>query len=77
LQAENVEIAVITPNAAGLKDDLVSNRPSPIRYANPNMPAAILEEDRVIQAYPLAVSPENVRIAPAAEFFKTSGIPGR
>jgi len=77
LQADNVEIAVITPNAAALMDDLVSNRLSPIRYANPNMPAAVLEEDEVIRSYPLAVNRENVRIAPAAEFFKTSGIPGR
>ncbi|MHB8053718.1 MAG: M16 family metallopeptidase [Candidatus Aminicenantales bacterium] len=77
LQAENVEIAVITPNAAALKDDLAAGRPSPIRYANPNMPAGILEEDRVIQVYPLAVNPENIRIVPAAEFFKKSGIPGR
>jgi zinc protease len=77
LQANHVEIAVITPNAAALKEDLVTGRPSPIRYANSNMPAEVLEEDKVIQAYPLDVDPENVRIAAATEFFKKSGIPGR
>jgi len=41
------------------------------------MPAEVLEEDKVIQAYPLDVDPENIRIAAATEFFKKSGIPGR
>jgi len=75
LQANNVQIAVISPNADAFKEDLVSNKPSPIQYANPNMPSAVINEDTVIQIYPLEVKPENVRIVPAAEFFKKGGIP--
>jgi hypothetical protein len=63
--------------AAAPKEDLAANRPLPIRYANPDLPAGFLEADRVIQVYPLAVAPENIRVVAAAEFFTKSGIPGR
>jgi len=72
---ENVYISVITQDGEGLKKALVENAPSPITYANPNMPKAVLEEDRVIQSYTLQVKPENVKVIPAAEFFKKPGIP--
>jgi len=75
LNFNNLYIAIITEDAESLKDALVSNTPSPITYANPNMPKEILEEDLVIQTFPLDVLPEKVRIAPASEFFKKMGIP--
>ena len=75
LNFENVCIAVITQDAEGLKSDLVANTPSPVKYANPNMPKAILDEDTVIQVFPLDVKAEKVRTAPAAEFFQKGGIP--
>jgi len=75
LQATNVHIAVITPNAEAFKEDLVSNKPSPIQYANPNMPAEVINEDTVIQIYTLDVKPENVRVVSAGEFFRQPGIP--
>jgi zinc protease len=73
LNWQNVRIAVITQGAQALKDALVSNKPSPITYANPNMPKAILEEDRAIETYPLDVQPENVQIVSAMGFFEKSG----
>jgi zinc protease len=75
LNYDNVCIAVVTQDGESLKKALVENTPSPITYANPNMPRAVLDEDQVIQAYRLDVKPENVRVIPAAEFFKRPGIP--
>lgn len=75
LNYENLYIALITEDAESLKEALVANIPSPIAYANPNMPKEILEEDLVIQTFPLDVKPEKVRIAPASEFFQKMGIP--
>jgi len=75
LNFENLYIAIITENAESLKDALVKNTPSPISYANPNMPEEILEEDKLIQVFPLDVKPENVRTAPATDFFQKSGVP--
>ncbi len=75
LNFENVRIAVVTQDAEGFRDALSADTPSPISYANPNMPKEVLDEDQVIQTYPLGVKAENVRVAPAAEFFKTPGLP--
>ena len=75
LNFDNVMIAVITEDAESLRDALIADTPSPISYANPNMPAEILQEDLVIQSYALRVRPENVRIAPASAFFRKTGLP--
>ncbi len=72
---ENLYITVITEDAQALKEDLISNTPSPIAYANPNMPEKILIEDLIIQEYPLNVTEENVHISPAEEFFQKTGLP--
>ncbi|MDW7759587.1 MAG: pitrilysin family protein [Acidobacteriota bacterium] len=75
LNFDNVMIAVITEDAESLRDALIADTPSPISYANPNMPAEILQEDLVIQSYALGVRPETVRIAPATAFFRKAGLP--
>jgi len=75
LNARNVYIAVITQDAQSFKDALVANTPSPITYANPNMPRKILDEDLVYQTFPLDVIPEKIRIVPASAFFQKAGIP--
>jgi len=75
LNYKNLYIAIITQDAESFKDDLVANTPSPIKYANPNMPEDILKEDLVYQVFQLDVKPENVRIAPASDFFLNAGIP--
>jgi zinc protease len=75
LNFKNIYIAVITDDAKSLKEALVANAPSPIKYANPNMPKEVLEEDKTIQIFPLDVKAEKVRIAPAANFFQKAGLP--
>ena len=75
LNYENIYIANVTEDAESLKNALTSNAPSPIEYANPNMPEKILEEDLIIQVFHLDVRPEKVRIARATNFFKTNKLP--
>ena len=75
LNSENVYIAIITQDAQGLKDAIVANTPSPISYANPNMPQRILDEDLAIQTFPLDIQPAKIRIAEASDFFQKTGIP--
>jgi zinc protease len=77
LNFDNVCVAVITQDADTLKNDLVANTPSPVKYANPNMPKNVLDEDVVIQEFPLDVKAEKVRIALAAEFFQKAGLPAK
>ncbi|MBN2246510.1 MAG: insulinase family protein [Candidatus Aminicenantes bacterium] len=75
LDHSNIYIAIITEDAESFKNALISNSPSPIEYANPNMPEEILEEDLIIQVFPLGVQPEKVRIAKAVDFFKSKKLP--
>jgi hypothetical protein len=39
------------------------------------MPQTILEEDLVIQTFPLDIRPDKIRIAQASDFFQKTGIP--
>jgi len=75
LNFDNLYIALITKDAESLKNDLVANAPSPVTYANPNMPEKILEEDKIIQVFPLDFKLEKVRVTPATDFFQKAGVP--
>ncbi len=75
LDFENVYVAVITQDAQALKEALVANAPSPISYSNPNMPKVILDEDLIIQSFPLDVTPDKIRISAAKNFFQRTGVP--
>ena len=55
LQYDNLKIAIVTGDAANLRSVLASDAPTPITYATPK-PDAILAEDRVIAAWPLALA---------------------
>lgn len=65
----NMDIVFVTNDAAGLKAALMGNLPSPIHYDAPT-PESILAEDRVIQAYPLKIAAEDIRVIPVAEVFE-------
>ena len=69
LQTKNVKIAIVTGQAERLRAALVADTPSPILYKTPK-PEAILEEDKTISTYPLAVSAEAVRIVPVGSIFE-------
>ncbi|MEE9390097.1 MAG: pitrilysin family protein [Candidatus Aminicenantaceae bacterium] len=75
LNFENLYIALITQDAKSLKEALVANTPSPIKYANPNMPEEILEEDEIYKVFILDIKAENVKIALATDFFQKQGVP--
>ena len=69
LQTKNVKIAIVTGQAERLRAALVADTPSPILYKTPK-PEAILEEDKTVSTYPLAVSAEAVRIVPVGSIFE-------
>jgi zinc protease len=68
-QCDNMQIVIVTRNAQSLKEALVSNRPSPIKYRMAK-PESVLREDRLISTFPLAIPPQNVRIVPVAGLFE-------
>ena len=69
LQLGNLQIAIVTGDAEGLKKALVSGAPTPITYPS-EKPAEVLEEDKAIAAYPLGVAEGAVAIVPVDQMFE-------
>ncbi len=68
LSAKDLAVVIVTKDAKGLKDSLVSDEFSPIKY-DAEKPKELLEEDKVIGALKLGIKPENVKITPVDQVF--------
>jgi zinc protease len=68
LSPQNLSIVIITQDAQPLRDALVSDAFSPVKY-DAEKPPALLEEDKVIGALKLGIREDAVRITPVAEVF--------
>jgi zinc protease len=69
LQTENMMIAVITQDAASLKNALAKEELSPIEYSTPK-PESVLKEDEEIIKYPLGIKEENIEVQKVEELFQ-------
>jgi zinc protease len=67
LSAKNLHVVVITKDAQALRDQLVKDDFSSLKYDAPKPELA--DEDKVIGAYKLAIAPEKVRIVPVDDVF--------
>lgn len=67
LSAKNVSLVYVTKDADGLRDELLKDEPSSIKYDAPKPQLA--EEDKVIGAYKLEIKPENVKITAVDQVF--------
>jgi zinc protease len=61
--------AIITKDAAAMREMLVSGAPSPINYPTPK-PPEILEQDKEFIARPFGLTPEEVVGVKASEMFE-------
>jgi zinc protease len=69
LKSDAMRIAIITKDAAGFRDAITSNGPSPITYNAPK-PKEIADEDKIIQVYRINVRPADVTIVPVDKVFQ-------
>jgi zinc protease len=69
LSGTNLHVVIVTKDAAGLRDRLVSDAPSAVAYDAPK-PKAITDEDRLIGALKLGIAPGAVTITKAEDVFK-------
>jgi zinc protease len=69
LKSDAMRVAVVTKDAEGLRDAILSNKPSPITYNAPK-PKEIVDEDKVIEAYKIVVRPADVTIVPVDRVFQ-------
>ena len=67
LSTKNMNVVIITKDAAGLRDALLKDEPSSLKYDSPKPELA--EEDKVIGGYKLNLKPENVRIVNVEDVF--------
>jgi len=68
LSFRNLQIVMVTKDAEGLRDELLSGAVAPLTYTA-EKPGELLAEDRLIAARPLPLLPERVRITPVEEIF--------
>jgi zinc protease len=60
---------IVTRDAQGLRDALVSDAVSSIKYESPK-PEEILAEDKIIEKFPLPVSEKAITIVPVDQMFE-------
>ncbi len=65
---KDLSVVIVTKDAKGLRDQLLSGAFSPIPY-DAEKPTDLLEEDRMIGAMKLNLRPESVRITPIEDVF--------
>lgn len=68
LSAKDLAVVIITRDAEGLRDQLVSDEVSIIKY-DAAKPEALLQEDKLIGAMKLNITPGKVAITPVEEVF--------
>ncbi len=68
LKYDNLQIAMVTGDAEGLKQALIAEAPSPMTYGSEKS-AEILAEDKEIETFPLAIGEDAVTIVPVEEIF--------
>ncbi|HEY2828851.1 MAG TPA: insulinase family protein, partial [Thermoanaerobaculia bacterium] len=68
LSAQNLDVVIVTKDAEGLRDQLLKDDFSAIKYDSPK-PDDIVAEDKIIGAYKLNIKSENVKIVPADDVF--------
>ncbi len=69
LKSDAMRVAIVTKDAAGLRDAILSNKTSAITYNAPK-PKEITDEDKVIEVYKIIVKPNDVVIVPADKVFQ-------
>ena len=66
--AKDLAVVIVTKDAAGLKEKLLSDAVSTIKYDSEKA-RAVYQEDKVIGAFKLGMKPEKVTISPVEDVF--------
>ena len=63
LSAKDLSVVIITKDAEGMKQQLVADEFSPIKYDG-EKPQSLLDEDKIVGARKLNIAPDRIRITP-------------
>jgi zinc protease len=76
MRTDDIVLAAVTNDAAGLKAALTSGQPTPVVYPKDvTKSAEVAAEDAVIAAWPLAIQAANVTTTPVTEMFESGARP--
>lgn len=67
--ATDLQVVMVASDAAGLTEQLLSPEPATITYDG-EKPAELLEEDRLVGAFPLPLTGDRIRITPIESVFR-------
>ena len=70
LRQNNLVIALVTEDADGFLGTLLSGKATPIHYDTPGTPAEVLNEDKIIERFPLTVNRDRSRVVAATDLFE-------
>ncbi len=70
LDPKRVDIAIVGDNAKTLRDVLLSGKPTPMTYDTKDTPQEVLDEDKIIERYPLPFAARQVKILSAGVMFE-------
>jgi len=70
LQAKNLSIVIVTRDAETIRDELLAGISSPLHYDTEGTPQEILDEDKLIETYPLRFNADRVRTIPIERMFE-------
>ena len=70
LSTKNLVVAVVGDKLQSLAGALTAGKPTPIVYDTKDTPADVVKEDKIIEAYPLPVSPPGLKIVSANSLFE-------
>ncbi|MCS6953564.1 MAG: pitrilysin family protein [Bryobacterales bacterium] len=69
LRTTDLHIVIVAKNCEQLRKRLITGEPSPIEYNAPK-PQDLLEEDKVVERWPIPLKPEAVRVLPVERVFE-------
>jgi zinc protease len=69
LGTADMQFVFVSADAAGLAEAIAADAPSPVSY-NSEKPAELLAEDEIIEALPLGMGAEDIRVIDASEVFE-------
>jgi zinc protease len=69
LRAENIEIVGVAKDAGAIQAALTGSDPTPIHYNSPK-PQDVMDEDKIVEGWPLKLRREDVTVAPVDTVFE-------
>ncbi len=69
LRASNVVVVLVSEDARGMLEALESGSPTPIAYDSAETPAGVLQEDRIIEKFPVPINSRRSAVVNPGELF--------